>query len=329
MKRLLLIISSILTLTACSNEGFPVHKENKAIAFSNVSTRAGVDDLKATGFGVWAGMYDVDVTTYTPILTDEEVKFDSTLGWYYTNIRYWLDNCHFYFLASYPRDVKFEEKKGYMEEENLVYYTLDVATSANSSRDIIIAYNHVYATENYSQPVSLTFNHLLTKVNIKIKQDFEKDKDNDYIIKKVSITGIKSEGQLMLFPIPTEEDTPILAEWADINNSVNLEKTFDTPINLRELGSNGAQLIWEDGLLLIPQEVVGVKVRVDYVFHYANSEEAGEERWVEGTLPRTTWQSGNMITYLMAISEKHDITFTAPTIEPWGAPQASGTIIIK
>ena len=123
-----------------------------------------------------------------------------------------------------------------------------------------------------------------------------------------------------------------LTLWEMSNSTATFEKTFDTPVNLRELKGNYYPVWGETGLLLIPQAIgsQAVKVTVDYLYHMKDTEGEGEARFIEATLPASDlWQSGNAISYTLKISETHEIIFQTPKVESWGAPQSGGTIIIK
>lgn len=335
MKRLLLIISSILALAACSNEGFPVHKENKAIAFSNVSTRAGVDDLKATGFGVWAGLKHKEANVYTPILTNEKVYWDTRTdaeGWNYDNTRYWLDDCDFYFVACYPY------------EENSTHFTFDEANNAvkltvaetPSDVDYLVATKKVDTSVEGFQPapVSLTFSHMLTQVSVKIWREGVKHKDDQMRITNVTLRNLAKAGSYS-----SETNS-----WTPANGKLNLEYVNS---NLQDTDNIGAAQEKDGSLqfggvpaepfgemLLMPQTLDNSSNKVALEISYQlkrNNAVDWESAELETVLPSITWENNKRYTYNVVLSSVTDITiaYIQTKVDPWGTPQVGGTVIIK
>lgn len=338
-------------LLGCENDlpNGPSDEQHNLISFGQVSTRAvdSVSDIDE--FPVWACMADPSADLYAPILTGERVyrNPEGSDTWTYDNTRLWIDDSHFFFLGvfsdaeTYPR---FVENKVTNQNRERIIYTLAVTTSEAADLDILTAFNYTNTSGEYNKTVSMQFSHLLTKVNLKIRQDFDKDPDFDYYVTKVTITGIKNSG---LYGIMPDSNTSpyYLNAWNFENaTSINYSKVFDNPKILRNIGTADPTIVlnvWgEDGLLLIPQPIAvnGVKVRVDYLYDITpgDGDPGTTSHYVEGFLPADPnpeesilWQSGKSINYNLKIAEQNDITFAQPTIEPWGAPQTGGTIIIK
>ena len=340
-------------MLGCDNEHTPsVPVDPGVIGFGNVTTRAvdSADDINE--FPVWACMADPSADYYAPILTNERVYKGDDGQWTYDNTRLWVNNSHFFFLSvfsdadTYPL---FEESKVDLAGNGGQYmiYTMDVTIPNTADFDILTAFNYTNTSGQYNETVPMQFSHLLTKVNLKIRQDFNKDPDFDYFITKVTITGIKNSGTFGIIPFASESPY-YFSGWTFAENATTLtvEKTFDTPQILRAYGepdpTNKVISTWEDGILLIPQEIAAnsVKVRIDYLYDMTpgDGDPGTTSHYVEGFLPTSIindetgeniWQSGKSINYTLKIAEQNDITFAQPTIEPWGAPQTGGTIIIK
>lgn len=337
--RLTLIAMALFGLFSCSieNEVTPlVPQENKAIGFSNVTTRADLADIQTNGFGVWATTSS-DANNSVSILTNEKVYLDGG-EWVYDNTRYWVDNCRFYFLALYPYSADntlVTEHNITNEGVNSTGYTMAVATPETADYDPLIATNYTdTSVAGYATTVPLTFEHLMTKVNLKVEQDFDKTPDFDYYVTSVTVSGIKGSGTLFAMPY----GTTIYRGWDFTDaTSLSFQKSYATPVRLRNPNAEVKKItltVFGDGLLLIPQEIAasGVRIRVDFYYDVnPDDDDYGVAKYVEGFLPASTdlWQSNKSISYTIAIAEQNDIKFLAPTIEPWGAPQTGGTIIIK
>ena len=329
-----------LALLGCDKEHTPnVPAEPSAIGFGNVTTRAvdSVNDIRALGeFEVNACVLGPE--GYVSLLENEPVKYENGI-WNYDNTRYWANDSHFYFLGfvtdSTDPDIKgFDTIIDYSYGIPYVNYAIDVETD-NGDDDLLMAFTHVdtrkeaFKNANPKPAVLMQFGHMLSKINIKIKQDFDKDPNNDYLVYKVSLINVVDKSKLTIYPI-VEDEVSYQYQWTT-SSKKEFARVFDTPVNLRELGANNAKTIWdESGLMLIPQQPNTIKVQITYGFRYANSTDEPTIKILEGNLPASNqWIAGKSISYMLAISEIHGIKFSAPTIEPWGAPQNSGTIIIK
>lgn len=347
----LLLIASIFAAFSCSkNEDVPVLPEGgEEITFSNVATKAvnGIEDIEQ--IGVWAAMTkDGETSDYISILDNERVypTDDAHTNWVYDNTRYWFENYHFYFIASYPYNQngsgigsfqKLEEK---YEDILRFAYSLSVDTykdNTNTGVDILTTATYVNTSSEWSRTVTLNMRHLLTKVNFKISQDMREevgDQNNDYYITKVSLSGLSTNGEYIVLP----NGDQINQNWRLGNpNNFSYTKSFSGTETLRSQGEisvwgNEGSVTGDGGLLLIPQSIPNdkVKIRVEYLYQLAQSTEQ-KPGFVEAYLPASDdlWQSGKRITYRLAIAKPTNIRFLTPTVESWGAPQTGGTIIIK
>ena len=325
MKRLLLIISSIFALVACSNGGVSPSTDDKAISFSNVSTRATLSDLEANGFGVWAGMENAD--GYIPILENEKVYQDNG-AWTYDNTRYWFDDYTFYFVACYPYD------------ENSTYYSLDTdnehsvklsVTETPSEVDFLMATNETdTSVDGYSTTVSLEFAHVLTQVSLKIWRDGAKHTNDAMRIKKVSLSNIYKGGTY----------TTAADAWSTSNEKLNLsyeETEFNETDNIGaaivkdngSLETGGTPATPFDTMMLIPQNTSNLSLKITYELKRQNAAD-WEEAELEAFL-NVNWEIGKRYTYNVVLSSVTDITiyYIQTKVDPWGTPQVGGTVIIK
>ncbi len=346
---ILLLIALIFAAFACSkNEEAPVLPEGgEEITFSNVATKAvnGIEDIEQ--IGVWAAMTkDGETSDYISILDNERVypTDDAHTNWVYDNTRYWFENYHFYFIASYPYNQdgsgigSFKKIEAVQDNINRIGYSLDVdtyneETSTHTGVDLMAAATYVNTSSEWSRTVTLNMRHLLTKVNFKISQDTRDevgDPNNDYYITKIALSGITTNGQYLVLP----NIDLIEQSWnLESPNNYTFERTFD---GLKTLKSLGEISVWGDngegGLLLIPQKLPNdrVKIRVEYLYQLEQSTEQ-KPGYVEAYLPATDdlWQSGKRITYRLAIAKPTNIRFLTPTVESWGTPQTGSPIIIK
>lgn len=343
MKKVVLTLFTLATLAACSSTEI-IHNgssNNNAIAFGNVCTRAVDSAADIEEFSVWATVSSIGSTdvSYQPLLTNERVYRDpvGSENWTYDDTQNWISNSIFHFFAAYPYNVGFQELR---QELNGTYYTgywLEVTADGSAdTEDILVATNVTNTNvEGYATTVPLTFSHLLTKINLTVSQNTDIDGEFEYYVTKITITGLNSNGIYAVMSF--NED--FYRSWNMENSTpMTLTKNYESePVCLREDFGNGRKSkplkVWgEDGIMLIPHDIAqnGVMIRVDYLYDVnPDDTDLGQAKFVEGYIPAIEWQSNTAINYNIAIANSSFISFEQPTIEPWGAPQTGGTIIIK
>lgn len=334
MKHLLKILFLLPFFLSCINtqeEPIPTPEEEQtAIGFAakveNSRAESSLSNVQTHGFSVWGGYGSYNVFDGTTVTYDT-----NTREWgYVTNdepTRYWALNQEYIFFAAYPKNVT----------ENVTVtngtYSLAVTTPSNPEEhlDILTASAYTNTGEtNFSNVVSFNFSHLLTKVNLMVGQDFAKNSADDFIVTKVTLSGIRAEGTYNV----SCANGSVTTQWQMTNATTNLEKEYNPGLSLKNLGEGNFHTVWgEDGLLLIPQTIASqaVKIRVDYIWDTkVGDEDIIENDYMEAFLPATDiWQSGKAVTYSIKISDERNIVFMAPTVESWSSPPTGGSIIIK
>lgn len=345
---ILLAAAALLGLLSCNREDIisDTSADTSAISFGTVETKAVDKASDIEEFSVWATVSSIGSTdvSYQPLLTNERVYRNpaGSENWTYDNTEHWISNSMFYFFAAYPYNVGFQQQTMTQNGVNYTSYALEVtADGSEDTTDILTAFSSINTNDasfNSDAPVNLNFAHLLTKFNLKVSQNFDVDNEFDYYVTKVTITGVKSNGRYLFMPYQNN-DTNYMFYW-DMQDStpITIIKTFDSPVSLRNKGAADPKVVlsvWgSNGLMLIPQDIAtdGVEVVVDYIYDVTvddNDYSDGTAKTAKAYIPATTWESGKAISYSIALSDKTNITFSQPTIEPWGAPQTGGTIIIK
>ena len=327
LKYFIATITAISIVCSCKTISIDAPKTETlpAIGFSNVSTKATVDDVKTNGFGVWAYIKN-DVADNVLIMENTKVTYNSTTSsWGYSPLKYWIDNSLFTFLAAYPYE-------GF--NFDLDNSSLNLTLSETPSKvDYLMATNITdTSVEGFSETVDLQFGHILTRVGINIWRDGGKHQNDQMRIKKVTLSNIRKGG--------TYNSTDL---WTPSNEKLSLEKEYE------EFSDNiGAAVVQGGGTLttggdpadpfdevmLIPQ-TMDASNKVSLKIHYQLKRFDGEDKWeeaeLEAELPNGTWEPNRRYIYNVVLSSVKDITFyyIQTKISPWGAPQVGGTIIIK
>lgn len=334
-----LIALSAVTLSCTKTQIEPETPKGPAIEFSTkdpwtkATDEAALSALKATGFQVWGWF---EGTTSGHIFHSENKTDDGTHvthvdgNWTYSPAKYWMNGLYD-FAAVYPFDtpnVKYNPVEG---TSLLAIQNFDSSTQ----KDLLVALNSGIDGGNPKGAVALNFKHTLTKVNVKIVQDFDKDPDNDYYITKVTLSNVKTIGTYVTY----SDNNTTEYEWV-VNNSETgtFIKEFNAPYqSLEELGQLS---VWGDvnvsngkgGLLLIPQNIEenSIRIRLDYRYLMDGSD-LYKELYAEEYIPisEDLWKSNEIVTYIISFAKQTDITFETPTVEPWSSPQTGGTIVIK
>jgi hypothetical protein len=329
---LTLVALALLALTACSTEhevNIPAPQGDE-ISFGTVNTRAGVSDLQANGFGVWAFIDNTNVQDY--VLMDNQQVTCTDGVWTYSPHKYWIKNTVFTFMATYPYDSAGDN------------FTVDTANKAiklavsetPSQVDFLIAQNETDTSiEGYSTKVDLQFKHMLTSVGLNIWRDGGKHQNDEMRIKSVTLGNIRKGGTYS-----TDTNT-----WTYDGNKLTVVKEYD---NLSDTDNIGAVIVKDDGtldsggdkaaspfgdMMLLPQtlddsNVVSLKIVYELKRQNAADWEVAE---LETVLPSITWNAGQRYTYNVVLSSVTDITvyYIQTKVDPWGTPQVGGTVIIK
>ena len=330
MRKLILTLFAAVALVGCHNEPTPVAPDTpRAIAFDNVTTRAGLTDLQDDGFGVWAVINNTTVQNFM-LMDNQHVEYDETDGWYYSPMQYWIDNTKFNFTATYPYDSN-ASYFSYNTEKNAV----ELAVSETPSQiDFLIAENETNTSvEGYETTVDLQFQHMLTSVGLKIWRDNAKHQNDQMRIKKVTLGNIRKGGTYSTTTNTwTYDDNKLTVEM--VNNNLSDTDNIGAATNKNgSLQTGGNPSVPFGDMMLLPQKLdadnsVSLKIVYELKRQNAASWETAE---LEAVLPTITWIAGQQYTYNVVLSSVTDITvyYIQTKVDPWGTPQVGGTVIIK
>ena len=340
MKRLLLIISSILTLTACSNEGFPVHKENKAIAFSNVATRAEVTEASAiTEFKVFGEMNLGDDGTdeasqWVTLFDEGELvsREGSSDNWTYDNKRYWVDNRTFRFFAFYPSSTNV--RRIAMPNGWVYSSTIEVPYAANT--DFMTAMpDATYVTPGVTPgTVDLSFKHRFARVRFNIYKNAVMNTDDSFVVTDIGISGISRTANFTAYFASGQPYEFTLSPNAANGTVLRRNLAYDIAVGEVNEGvlTGGTLLLGDnDGLLLIPQDISNGQASLNLSFTYKQKEGTEVEyQTISKPLPGGyAWEAGKTYVYTLELKDDKNIYISTPTVEGWGTTQPGGFIIIN
>lgn len=282
-----------LTFVSCTSTVDDGLQNSRAITFTPAAdTRAAVTGYEDMGdFQVW-GWYGGDGTAAPNNVFDGTVVYKDA-GWNYTDgVRYWKAGETYNFYAVYPVNVGTCEDNGTITVTNF-----DCSKTGADAVDLMTATatEITYTAEQTPQPVAMKFSHLLSKVNIVATVE-----GGNATVTKIVFAGMATSG-----------DYSSTGVWNNTQKS-NFTKETDQILN-----AEGIDLLGD--MLLIPQDVSGFTVTVDYTM---NGEEQSSKTV---TLPTaiSQWQAGQSYKYTLTF--KGDNIIFAVNVAAWN--HSTGGII--
>ncbi len=200
MKKIFLIgLTAAAMLASCSNDETVEMAQQKAISFSNAfvnnGTRSSVDPSFTTG-----SLQDFAVYGFTQngqIFNGDKVSKGgaASTGWSYANLQYWVPGNTYTFGAIAPHGVTVSDVK---LPEGATKVEMKVAFTNTDEGQVDLLHAEpaqiTDVTATYTTPVSMTFNHQLSKV----KFSFQNSVGAGYNVKvsNVKITDAYEKGTL-------------------------------------------------------------------------------------------------------------------------------------
>ena len=314
------IIAALFSLLSCNREDTVQTDPDKPseIRFDQVATKAGLSDLEEDGFGVWTLFVNEAQPSGYWLLDNERVYLEGD-NWTYDNTQLWVSNSVFGFFACYPQNA------GFVKDADNISVSLTYETTDAANEDILAATTFVDTrTEGYNETVPLTFKHIFSKVNIRVKQNKGTNERDNFIIDKITLRNVKSKGTCKAF-----QDIDLV--WENVSAS----KTFTKDIEGDNIIDFETGIMLSDnGLLLLPQTIAANSIELEVAFRVGlegNTDiSTFESKTYKAFLPNTVnWEPGKSYTYTAQVSTYNPIVFLPPMVESWGGSQSGGTIIIK
>lgn len=202
MKKIFLIgLTAAAMLASCSNDETVEMAQQKAISFSNAFVNNGTRSIVDPSFTT-TSLNDFAVYGFTQngqIFNGEKVSKGGTAstGWSYGTLQYWVPGNTYTFGAIAPYSVAANVSKVALPE-NATKVEMEVAFTNTDAKQVDLLHAEptqiTGVTATYTTPVSMTFNHQLSKV----KFSFENAVGAGYNVKvsNVKITDAFKEGTL-------------------------------------------------------------------------------------------------------------------------------------
>lgn len=287
----------LLTVASCTSTlSDEPTTDIRAISFMpTAETRAAVTGTSlpdGSSFSVW-GWYGTEGTITNNVFNRETVTESGGAWTYGGGSRYWIAGKTYNFYAVYPADVVADVST----DGSITVTNFDCSKTGDAAVDLMTATatGITYTAEQTPQPVAMKFSHLLSKVNIVATVE-----GGNATVTKIVFAGMATSG-----------DYSSTGVWNNTQKS-NFTKETDQILN-----AEGIDLLGD--MLLIPQDVSGFTVTVDYTM---DGEELSSKTV---TLPTaiSQWQAGQSYKYTLTF-KGDNIIFTV-NVAAWN--HSTGGII--
>ncbi len=343
----LIALLASMTVVSCSKEELGNDSNSYEINFNcneigvKSATDATVEDLKS-GFKIYAHTtFEPQSSTPTTASSFQREVYHDGQKWTYENTMLWIPDATFNFRGYFPADAVTINETGYNEYE--MFYT-NIADKSDQV-DLLFASatkSTAQAKQDSYAAVSLNFNHILSRINIKVKVDATGNVPKlGAIVKGVGLSDIAdnarfTNGQWTDFY--GSADIGHNATWL-IGESKIVEKGDQYEINLDY--PEGEKLFEdEDSFLVIPQKlndkVAALRMYVDIITPPVKNAEGEyeyeilmQDQPLVCNIPAITWEKAKQYTYIVTITQSFSINIEEPEIEDWEDSKMSGTIIIR
>lgn len=256
-------------------------------------------------FDVWGWYKPTEGGEVAQVFNATPVTKESTDSWKYDNPQCWQSGNTYRFYAVYPSfgaTNKGYESASYDKGGNLTITNFDCTEGV----DLMTASQEGCVADKMiadGTPVAFTFQHLLARVNI--MGHSEGGKAN---ITSASLTNVAIEGDYKG------------QQWqiSESNDEYPIVSNFELPATPTDISGD---------LLLLPQNVSGIELRIEYQYPGIVSEGQSISKEATYSLPVSiqNWEAGKSYKYSFTLIGDY-IIFDVPQVNEWN--DASGGIII-
>ena len=325
----MLIISCMLCFTSCSSDSVYEPEDGRSVEMSfDVASESRATTSVIDEFSVYGDM-KFQTGDADPIVTFNKTSVVNSNGaWRYEGAQYWFPKHEHSFVAVSPSSVLEPGNSPIYSGSKLTFnYTMPTysgrelqETQDKSEVADIVAATHrrLYKGSDDVNVITLSFGHLLSKINFVPKLDDKTIKADDYIrIHKFEISGLKKKAKIAITPaqlLENHQTDDRLIEITGQEGNDNLTITF----NGTKTVYNGRQIsLFADGdaIIMLPQLFEAsseASVRITYSF----KDDSENLRVGVISLSGQEWKSGNAYTYNFTV-DKTGLNLGKPTIEEW------------
>ena len=326
MKKILLAIAAVATITSCSqNEEFENQGQEAEISFNSVinkSTRAAIiEDAKFSSFTVSGYRTAEKMTSGTQLATGfmDDVKVSKGEGgWSQVGTFYWPATAYVSFFATSPEQtLDITTKVGFPA----FHYTV----GATAEQVDLLAANLINQ-QKADNKVTLGFHHLLTQVNFSIKGD---TKDFKYVISKLELSGVSASATYSF-----DGNTGTVGAWGNwgtADGAYTYNITDPKEITVTDIASVTNLDVAETSLFMLVPQTLTASAKVSITYYAIPKDKTDPlDKTFEGTKTvelgtSTKWEANKKVRYTLVLSsDAKSIEIGEPTVTTWDTPEVNG-----
>ncbi len=292
-----------------------------------LKSRTGVtgnDNLTAYPFAVYSDMTNLDPATesaFIPVMDATRVSYDSSSDqWGYDDTQYWFPGFQYSFVACHPADNQYVTEVEYAS--NKLEFTYTQPTDYKSASDLLIATHRRDYAGGTASPVSFSFSHILTNVNMLVSYKGSSSGPTSITIDDITFKNIPLEAKYSIEPAPVTGLSNMTSDWVhgegslqgwNITNKGNLTIKFpsDAPRTIQANTEGSLLFSSSDALLLLPNPD-DPDLQVQLELNYTTNR--GEKETVKALVPKG-WNPGASVTLALRIA--NGLVQFSVSIEDW------------
>lgn len=316
MKRILYSFAvGAMALTACtSDEVIQESVQGNAIGFQNAVSKESraLNNASLNSFFVY-GYYTKNGFEASPVQVFDGVKVTkdekvTPAAWGYTDTRYWVPSTTYYFYAYSCDNNSLNEAFGNAainldgdDVEDRALCINEYIANNSHQHDLIYASNDagIQGKESGNAKVPFTFNHILTRVNVKFTSDFAAG--YDIKVSDVKIENIYDKASYNPYGEPVWSSNSRTTTSPFIELSVPADANIASKAN----GEIAEKTVTTGAGYVIPWHYTTTNVRLVFTVEISSGEGTGKVVILNRTLTGTwkpNWVSGNAYTYNVTIA---------------------------
>ena len=312
MKKVLLAIAAVATITSCSqNEEFEnlgqkaeIKMGTTAVTRATVMTTSKFLNFKAFGYYFTEGSYTAEVKG-TKILDGIFNSVDQTTWTEKSGEKfYWPSDGKVTFFGYSPSELPESNSYSYSEAGGYPTVSYTVNNTIADQVDFLVAQLANQTKDSNAGKVSLSFKHALTQIVFKLKGD---DKNVTYKVTNIAFNNLKATGS---YDYKTNSWTPSSTPAFSYSITLTENNSF--------VGGDDAAKTLEDAnqlMILMPQELSDVTVDVTF-----SAEKNGVEIFPSGVKTATlsgTWFAGDKYVYTLVLKAGDEIVVSGEFEDNW------------
>lgn len=324
-------------VSSCTSDSPDVKPVDKGVELSfavkGLTRGSVITDISTPGskFAVFGDMKVPEATDANPVVVFNNTEV-SYIGnqWIYLDAQYWVPKHEHSFVAVYPISVVGSESLLSYSRSRLSFIYAVSTTSNNQVnkadfKDIIGATHRRYYTNGDVLPVSFSFSHLMSLIDISPGFSDNMMDENAYIqFHKVELTGIKNKATFNIEPAPRSEGIQTDDRMIEVTGQEGenvLTITFADPKKIMNKVANVSLFDDNDAIIMFPQ-TFAVEADAAILLTYTVNDNP-ENITVSIPLNQTEWRTGKSYNYKCSL-DRVGMIFNTTTINDWVPKDSSG-----